>query len=349
MFKANFEICEDNNCPLYDLNERFILSDKVLTVPENKQVCLILVREITQLLFALLGGGEAQNSGKVYSCSGCTGLIKFKQITSDQEIVESKKRQKEMLESKMIKKFDMVADCELFDVIPASLVNKFLDSCSKQNFRQGQIIIQKGDVNEFVYIIISGSVVVEDGPVKITHLGDGELIGEMSYLGSNIATTSIRCSQDTSVLSISGKDYGRILEKSSGVQIFMAQLLAKRLSSANRARAEEFDSCMTGRINEMAPAELFQVFHMHSKTGVLTLDLSQGHGSVSFREGCIINANYNEHDNQEAIFAILAEREGVYKFSAGLSPQEMKAAEIGDFMGLLMEGIKRIDEESEAG
>ena len=43
-------------------------------------------------------------------------------------------------------------------------------------------------------------------------------------------------------------------------------------------------------------------------------------------------------------FAILAEKEGIYRFNIGLSPQEMKAAEIGDFMMLLMEGVRRVDE-----
>ena len=68
---------------------------------------------------------------------------------------------------------------------------------------------------------------------------------------------------------------------------------------------------------------------------------------VSFREGCIINAEYGELENQEAIFEILGEKEGVYSFKLGLSPQQMKAAEIGDFMMLLMEGVKRVDEEYE--
>jgi len=48
--------------------------------------------------------------------------------------------------------------------------------------------------------------------------------------------------------------------------------------------------------------------------------------------------------NQTAIFAMLKEKDGRYSFTTGLSPEEMKAAEIGDFMMLLMEGIKSVDE-----
>ncbi len=131
------------------------------------------------------------------------------------------------------------------------------------------------------------------------------------------------------------------------IQSYMAQLLAGRLRKTNAARARDFESCMSGRIDEIVPAELFQIFHMHQKTGVLSLELPGGQAKVSFREGCIINAGYSELNNEEAIFKILAEKKGFYRFTSGLSPSEMRAAEIGDFMMLLMEGVKRVDEEQE--
>jgi len=66
---------------------------------------------------------------------------------------------------------------------------------------------------------------------------------------------------------------------------------------------------VSGKIGVLVPAELFQVFHMHQKTGVSTMDLPGGTDKIAFREGCITNA-----------------------------------AEVGDFMSLLMEGVKRVDE-----
>ena len=44
--------------------------------------------------------------------------------------------------------------------------------------------------------------------------------------------------------------------------------------------------------------------------------------------------------------SLLKGRGGRFKFSAGLSPREMKAAEIGEFMKLLMDGIRRVDEDN---
>lgn len=150
----------------------------------------------------------------------------------------------------------------------------------------------------------------------------------------------------TVVLAVAGDTFGRILEANVSVLSFISQTLAERLRKINAVRARDFESCMRGRLDEIVPAELFQVFHMHQKTGVLAMDLPNGKGKVSFREGCLINAKYAGEENQDAIFKLLAEKKGFYSFTTGLAPKEMKAAEIGDFMMLLMEGVKRVDEES---
>ena len=50
----------------------------------------------------------------------------------------------------------------------------------------------------------------------------------------------------------------------------------------------------------------------------------------------------------KAIFALLGEREGRFSFVPGIPAALATAAEIGDFMMLLMEGIKRLDEQKNA-
>ena len=101
---------------------------------------------------------------------------------------------------------------------------------------------------------------------------------------------------------------------------------------------------VSGRIDAILPAELLQVFHMHQKTGKLLLDMEGGTARITFREGAIIAARYEELDNREAIYAMLAERKGYFRFLPGLPESMKKSEEIGDFMMMLMEGLKRMDE-----
>lgn len=344
-FQIHFEIIEDTRCPFYKVGGRLILSDKALVCPGNKETCLILVREMTQLLFKFLTI-DIDNliaEKPVFTCSGCTGLIKFMPVTTPRT-EERVREAASVLGGREQRLLERIRSFPLIQLIPDEELKRVVGRCQQEVIREGKVLIHQGESNHSLYMILSGQVLVMDEAVVIASLGPGEICGEMSYLGDEVATATVRALAETEVLAVSSQDFNGLLDRLPAVQHFMARLLARRLRRLNKARAEDFSSSMQGRLQDMAPAELFQVFHMNSKTGVLSLDLPRGPGKISFREGCIINAHYQGQENEEAIFAMLGEHEGTYRFTIGLSPQEMKAAEIGDFMKLLMEGIKRVDD-----
>lgn len=205
-FKASFAIVEARNCPLYSQGDCFQLTDKALELPAGRLSCLILVRELTGLLFALMphmAAGFAGQRETVFTCGGCTGLIKF-QLT-DRPFTSGNKR----------------------------------------------ILTQIGENRE---------------------------------------------------------------------------------------------SVISGKIEAIVPAELLQVFHMHQKTGRLIMEFDNGAARVTFREGGLLAARFEDLDNQEAVYAMLAEKKGTFHFIPGLPEALMTTREIGDFMMILMEGLRRLDE-----
>ena len=106
----------------------------------------------------------------------------------------------------------------------------------------------------------------------------------------------------------------------------------------------ECEIVMSGQVNAISIAELLQVFHMHQKTGRLLLDMDGGSARVTFRDGSLIAARFEDLDNQEAIYSLMGEQRGYFRFMPGLPAPLMKAREIGDFMMILMEGLNRLDE-----
>ena len=318
-------------------------------------MCLILVRDLTELLFKFLQKQPidlVEYEDTVFNCSGCTGLIKFSLAQPDasgEDLVDAASSGGAVapIDPVVLKKYGDIVNCPLLQALAPEQVESTLGHFQEIVLEDGAILIRKGEKNLNLYIIFDGELVVLSGGVHLATLAQGEICGEMSYLGADVAVSTVKATRKTKVLAIAGDLFGRLLGNNSEVQSYMAQLLAARLRKTNAARARDFKSCMSGRIDEIVPAELFQIFHMHQKTGVLALDLPGGQGKVSFREGCIINASYADMSSQEAIFKILAEKKGFYRFTSGLTPKEMKAAEIGDFMMLLMEGVKRVDEEQE--
>jgi uncharacterized repeat protein (TIGR04076 family) len=121
------------------------------------------------------------------------------------------------------------------------------------------------------------------------------------------------------------------------------------LGDSAREAERKDGSVLSGLLEEISPSELFQFIHMHQKTGKLLLYVPSGVGRVAFREGSIIGAKFEEKENENAIFSLLDEHKGHFSFVAGIPASLQEVEGIGDFMTLLMEGIKRLDENTGEG
>lgn len=123
---------------------------------------------------------------------------------------------------------------------------------------------------------------------------------------------------------------------------------AERRKGSVAEKGKKSDTILSGMLEEISSSELLQFFHMHQKTGKLLFQTPEGTGRVAFREGAIIGARFEERENKEAVFAMLGVTRGRFSFVSGIPDSLMEVDEIGDFMMLLMEGIKRLDEEGAA-
>ncbi|MCI5224581.1 MAG: DUF4388 domain-containing protein, partial [Candidatus Electrothrix sp. AR4] len=72
-----------------------------------------------------------------------------------------------------------------------------------------------------------------------------------------------------------------------------------------------------------------------------------GHAIILFKEGEIIHASYADLVGKEALFALLSKKKGSFTYNTELAEKYEELPVLGGFMGLLMEGLQRIDEELE--
>lgn len=221
----SFKVVSERGCPYYAADDLFVLTNQAVQVPLGHPSCLIMVREVTNLLFNTIvpsaETGFDELKSEVYNCGGCTGLIKFQ---------------------------------------------------------------------------------MEDNPEPIDQ--EGAILFD-----------------DEEKKNESGVEPGKARVRADGVVV-------------------------SGQLSEISPSELMQFFHMHQKTGKLVIDVATGLGRVAFREGSIIGAKFMEYEDKEAIFALIRESQGRFSFVNGIPQALAEVDEIGDFMMLLMEGIKRMDEEA---
>ena len=202
-FSAVFKIVDELNCPLYDKGDLFKLNDKAVEFPDGKTTCLILTRELTQLLFKLISK-DAPSATVLHGCGGCTGLIKFKQ-------------------------------------------------CDDTTFE-----------------------------VK------GQKQAEPEHL--------------------------------TGVQ---------------------------GSLSALSVTEVFQSINISEKNGIVQFDFEGSTGFAIFRDGEFIRAKFNTLSGLPAIFAMLVEPVGTFHFEPGMAEEDKDRSQLGNFMMILMEGMRQADEAGE--
>ena len=355
--EAVFELIEDNSCPFYGLGDRFKLSGKALLLehkqektfisttiikfPLEKSACRILIEDISEVLIKYKSIDRVP--GYIIDCSGCTGTIRLeckrekKSLTADEEskpdtdiaVVES-----------------LLSNFSFFKVLDENDIKSYVPFLKLTKFAPGEVILEKGKIGRNLFIIVSGSVeVLGEKDVSITFLGKGEVFGEMSLLSGDPVTATIKAVEPTKVIYINGDDFRKLLNKSPSLHMYFTRLLSRRLAEINARRSEELESGVTGNLSDLPPYELCQIFNVNLKTGVLRLDLAKGLAEIAFREGKLIRVEYAGQEGREAFFKLLKEREGRFKFITGLEPDEMTTPEIGEFTFLLMDGLRRIDED----
>ncbi len=344
---------EERYCPLYNVGEELHVDEGVLKLPAAKPTCLTLTRDLIELAsediaYELYLQGSRKKSK--FECGGCTGIIRFefkkeKEFATIQMKLLAAAERREKLKSiarfagllRTIEIFQPLSDDDLLDL--ATLLKL-------EDYNWGFPILQKGDPASNLFIIIDGRVEVmdEDG-VTLAEMSRGDVFGEMSLLSGDCVTTTIMAMEPCQIASLSQKNFRHVLNRFPALQVFFYKLLVSRITTINFQRAEELSSGMVGQLADIPPLELCQMINSNQKTGRLKLEVGQEKASLLFNEGELVFARFNAKEGREAFYDILAINDGRFKFTHGLTRKETNMDVLGGFMGMLMEGMKRIDDE----
>jgi CRP-like cAMP-binding protein len=354
--KIIFRIVENRSCPLYQYNDTFELSGiaipltnetensfittSVIKFPAGKKICKILNGDLSRIII------QYERADKIpvcmINCSGCTGSIKLEH-SKDEHLV---KNGDSTLSDELGSMVHLLSSFPFFKNIEEKHLDTVVSYFKLNKYETGNIVIRKGDPGGRFFIIVSGSVnVLNNAGIIISTLDKGEVFGEMSLICNDAVNATIQVREPSSILYINQPNFQKILDIYPAIQLYFSRLMAERLNRSNKIRAEDLSSGMTGNLAEIPAEALFQTLNMNSKTGILTItDLSKGTARFSFRQGALIKAKYGEHIGDLAFYQILKEKAGRFRFTPGIAPEDFSTPEIGFFMKLLMEGMRRLDE-----
>lgn len=344
---AVFVVTEACSCPLYTVGEEFVMQDSTLTVAGDKHVCLILMHELLRQL------ADARHPKKAtFECGGCAdaGRIRFerrrKKAAANRQaqlLKLSEQRSKQRLTTetfRLLRKMDLFEPLSDFDLHALALMMKL------RCYPSDTIIMEEGERGRTCYVVLSGQVAVAAKDSPAAAIGPGGVFGEMCLLAGEAAYPSAHSLTEVRLGVLTANDFALLLSCCPSLQIFFYRVLARRGKRNERSmQAGEISSgCMDGELTDyITLVDLFQIINTGGKTGRIELELPEGSASVLFHEGEIIQSSFGPLLGKEALFALLAQQKGSFAYIKGLTEAEKDMPILGGFVGLLMEGLQRLD------
>lgn len=323
-----------------------------LSMAAYKPGCLYLARKIASIVaskesFGSFSKISVQKASR-YDCGGCEGKIHFEyKRDKDFSTLQMKllNEAEEQRRKKHLKKYyGALRKLKLFDSLEDDHLKELTMFLEFKSIPFSKVVVKKGTPGTNFFIILQGEVEIKaDNGSKLASIGSGEMFGEMSLLSTEPFMHSIYSVKTTQMAILSIKNFKEILKKFPVLQMFFFKLLVDQ-AQATAFKSGSISSGMTGELSEIAPVDLFQLINSSQKTGTLDLDLDKGRGMVFFKEGEIVYARYLKLRGKQMIFALLGMRAGHFSYTKGIPDVLEKASPIGGFMGMMMEGVQRLDE-----
>jgi len=355
---AIFIVTSENSCPYYDFEDELKIENSSLTISPYKPVCLHLSKKIKQIVTSKDGFSRLprRDSPKhisghqkaKYDCGGCTGLIQFEfkrekgYVTLQMKLLKESEEQRKR---KQLNKFyNTLRKLDIFDPLEDDALRDLTLLLDFKTLIPDKVLIKRGDPGTHLYIILKGHVaVIDENHQKTSEIHSGEIFGELSLLSDEPESNSLHTIESTQVAMLSVKNFRHILKKHPTLQIFLFKLLINRVQ-AQAFLSGNISSGMTGNLEEIPAVDLMQLINSSKKTGSVEIVFSAGNTTVYFNEGEIIHAKLHDLEAKDAVFALLDIKKGVFTYKKGIPDELKKLPPIGEFIGLIMEGIQEIDE-----
>ncbi len=109
-------------------------------------------------------------------------------------------------------------------------------------YRDGEIVIHKGDEGTCLFVVQEGKVEVYDqngnGEFKIAELGAGEFFGEMGLFEKDVRSCTVRASGNAKILTIDKKNFYKTIQKDPTLAYRLLQKMSFRLRELNKKVAQ---------------------------------------------------------------------------------------------------------------
>ncbi len=117
----------------------------------------------------------------------------------------------------------------IFSQIPDHILANIAMVLETVEYLPDQLIFQKGDPGDAMYVIVSGGVRVTDNGHELEHLGESSVFGELALLDNEPRAASVTATEDTLLLRLPQEVFHELLEGHSTIARGILTVLSQRL------------------------------------------------------------------------------------------------------------------------
>ena len=339
-------------CRSFVSGERFTVDYPRIVLEESDRVCITAIAQLHPYLFPLSRGVAFatlqmdQDTGTV-RCSCPEGSVAFKVEKQFSRLLISREIHKHLDRLKL--DITQLQAVPIFSPLPGPSLEKIIPLLQLRRVKAGTDIIRQGDVGESLFIITKGEVlVVREGRQQeeeiLATLPEGESFGEMSLISGEAVSATIRAKSPVILLVLSKPDFALLLRDNPSLNVYFTKLLTQRLQQANSRIMDMLDRGIQGNLRTFSIPELIQTLALNRRTGTLAIMDKHAKAEVHIQKGAVTEVFLEDLEGEQAFYRLLEWREGQFQFQpAETTPSPKQITK--DTMQLLMEGLRRLDEE----
>ena len=233
--------------------------------------------------------------------------------------------------------------------ISKEVADDVIQACTNNAFEDKQVILAQGVAGQHLYIVGEGKVQVvrhgdgADETILVT-LGEGECFGEMSILTGELTSAEVRSHDKSMVLTVHKEKLEALLMKWPELSRIFSRLLADRLKATNVSLQSELSRGILGKLSMISLVDLVQTLNQSRRTGTLVLNYTGTPARIGFRNGQVVTAVAGTVEGDEAFYKVICWPDGDFCFEQ-IDPTDTDPGAVeSDLMGLMMEGMRRLDE-----
>lgn len=130
---------------------------------------------------------------------------------------------------------DRLAEIPLFSGCSRKDLERLVRAADEVSVEAGTVLTVEGELGREVFVILTGSALVERAGRPVATLGPGDHVGELSLLDGGPRTATVTTTEPTTVLVLTRQAFNGVLDEIPTLAHRLLVSLAHRLRSAEAA------------------------------------------------------------------------------------------------------------------